>query len=44
LLLTGSSLIAIFNAVVLSHFEGKKGSGKINAIHPKPDVNDQIEV
>jgi hypothetical protein len=39
LLLTGSSLIAIFNAVVLSHFEGKKGSGKINAIHP----NDQIE-
>jgi hypothetical protein len=29
--------------VVLSHFEGKKGSGKINAIHPKPDVNDQIE-
>ena len=43
MLLTGSSLIAIFNAVVLSHFEGKKGSGKINAIHPKPDVNDQIE-
>ena len=30
--------------MVLSHFEGKKGSGKINAIHPKPDGNDKKEV